>query len=485
MLTTLTLFPIVAALLLVLTPNDKEKLIYSLNIALSLVPLVMLLMAGPLFSPPEQVLSLLESKEWIPQIGASYCLGLDGINLPFLGMLTFLAVIASLVPPLPGENLKKRSILLLLWEATLIGAFLAQDYVLFLVFWAAGTAPLYFLLKPSLESPPMPAARCYVLSTLLSIVALGSGLLILTTSLNTTAFASDEVADAILTNLDPNTQWWVFLAVFLGCTLRIPIFPFHIWLRLTIGQLPLSAAILLVGGFIPLGVYTLMRFALLVLPDALIAFTLVLAASGAINLVFGSLAALGTTNRHHKTAYYIMGYTGMALLGMATLTTSGISGAFYTILALGTAITFSLMLSALSSVQGTPHGWPLVVHGLETAQQLRLPGFPGFIGLFLIFPTAFRHFSSLAFAIVGALFLLAIDYAQLLTEILEERQNQTPVEFESESSNTPDRQLLPIPGGAMAAVILLLGASMLLGLKPELVLGVIEPAINQIMPLLN
>jgi len=140
-------------------------------------------------------------------------------------------------------------------------------------------------MEPSLDLEPIPTTRCYVLSSLLSIVALGSGLLILSATVDTSTPTISELASSVVTHLDPDTQWWIFLAIFVGCSLRIPLFPFHIWLRLMISKLRPPAGILLVGGFIPLGVYTLLRFALAVLPDAVAAFTLVLAAAGIVNML--------------------------------------------------------------------------------------------------------------------------------------------------------------------------------------------------------
>jgi len=479
-LTTLMLFPGVAALLLIFIPKDNQKLLYKLNIAVSLVPLIMVLLTWPMFSAQEPILSILERKEWIPSLGVSYALRLDGVNLPFITMVTFLTVVVNLIPPVPGENLKKKSMLLLIWEATLIGGFLAQDYVLFLMFWAATTVPIYLLMEPSTKPEKLTTARSYLLSGLVSIVALGVGLLILSSSIDTPALAAEDLANTIITHLDPNTQWWVFLAIFVGCALRIPIFPFQIWLRLTIGHLPVSAGILLMGGFMPLGVYTLLRFALMLLPDAMIAFTLVLAAAGAVNLIFGALAALGAEERNQKAAYQSMVYTGIALLGMASNTMEAFTGSLYTLLALGTAMAFSLTLTHLTSGQTSLQGWPLVLYGLEAAQQLRLPGFPGFIGLLLVFSTASGGFPRVSLAIIVALFFIAIDYARFLAGIMQGPHRKEPTQ-----PTDSCRTFRSPPLGTKMTAILLLSGSLLLGCGCELILGVIEPAITQIMPLLN
>ena len=249
---------------------------------------------------------------------------------------------------------------------------------------------------PGLEDDKFPAVQSFVLSSLLSVMgpwcrsphSLGS--------LGAASVAAEELAaSTVTTSLDPDTQWWVFLAVFIGCGLRIPIFPFHIWLRVSMERLPISAKILLVGGFLPLGLYGMLRFALVVLTDAAAAFAVVMAAAGAVNLIFGSLAALGGENPYQKAAYLVMSYTGIALLGTATLTTGGITGALFAILSLGLAVAFSLSIASPEAGFNCQR-WALILHSLEAAQHLRLPGFAGFVGLFLVFTAVFKSFRPLS-----------------------------------------------------------------------------------------
>ncbi|NLY52789.1 MAG: hypothetical protein GX063_07760, partial [Firmicutes bacterium] len=410
-----------------------------------------------------------------------FSLGLDGLNLPFLTLLTFIGLAANLIPPGEGEDLKKRGVLLLIWEAALIGTFLAQDYILFLVFWAISTVPIYFLMEPGLEDDNQPAVQSFVLSSLLSIVANGAGLFILSGSLGTASVAAGELASTVITSLDPDTQWWIFLVLFIGCGLRIPIFPFHIWLRVTMDRLPVSAKILLVGGFLPLGLYGLLRFALGVLTDAAAAFAVVMAAAGAVNLIFGSLAALGGENPCQKTAYLVMTYTGIALLGTATLTVGGITGALFATLSLGLAAAFSLSIASLQAGVNC-RKWALILHGLEAAQHLRLPGFAGFIGLFFVFTAVFQSFRPLSILIFAALFLTAVDYARSLAAAME---RTAPDKGEGETDNPSLSSLTPLLTGAGAAAVLLLGGSILLGVKPDLVLGIVEPAVKGLMQFLG
>ena len=476
MLTTLVFFPSAAALLLMLAPRDNPRLLYKLNIAIACVPLVMVLLLWPPFLS-NSVLSLLESRAWIPTIGASYALRIDGINLPFLTMITFLVAIANMLPPIGDENLRKQSILLFFWETVLLGAFLSHDYVLFVMFWAASTVPIYYLMEAPSEPRELPTAKTYVFSSLLSIAALAIGLLILSASLEAPIFAVDELSDIVTTSLDPATQWWTFLAIFVGCSLRLPVFPMHIWLPLTLPRLPVAAGMVLVGGFIPLGIYGLLRFALAVLSDAIAAFTLVLAIAGVVNLIFGSLASLGTENRRRKAGYQTMAYTGIALLATATFTLGGISGALYTMIALGLAMAYSLALTVLTYPQDSPRGWPLLLYGLDAAQQLRLPGFAGFIGLLTAFSPIFRSFPKMSMSVIAALILMAIDYGRLLSEMLSTGPD--------DNIGAPRTSLSPLMAGAGLAASLLLFASVVLGFRPDLALQIIDPAIRQILPLLN
>ena len=476
--------PAAAALLLSFASKTEERVLYWLIIAASLVPFLMVMQAWPNFLSPgaaEPMVSLSETRDWIPAIGAAFSLGLDGLNLPFLALLTVIGLAANLIPPMEGENLRKRGALLLIWEAALIGTFLAQDYILFLLFWAVSTVPIYFLMGPGLEDDKFPAVQSFVLSSLLSVMALGAGLLILSGSLGAASVAAEELASTVTTSLDPDTQWWVFLAVFIGCGLRIPIFPFHIWLRVSMERLPISAKILLVGGFLPLGLYGMLRFALVVLTDAAAAFAVVMAAAGAVNLIFGSLAALGGENPYQKAAYLVMSYTGIALLGTATLTTGGITGALFAILSLGLAVAFSLSIASPEAGFNCQR-WALILHSLEAAQHLRLPGFAGFVGLFLVFTAVFKSFRPLSLLIFAALFLTAVDYARSLAALVERRAAHSEG---AEANNNPLNSFAPLMTGAGAAAVLLLGGSILLGVKPDLVLAIVEPAVKGLMQFLG
>ncbi|NLA59200.1 MAG: hypothetical protein GX855_09925 [Firmicutes bacterium] len=483
MLTTLIVIPAAAALLLSFASKTDEKMLYWLIVAASLAPFLMVLQAWPNFGAPEApevMISFNETREWIPAIGASYSLGLDGLNLPFLALLTFIGITANLTLR-SKEDLRKRGTLLLIWEAVLIGAFLAQDYILFLLFWTISTVPIYFLLEPGQADGKPSAAQSFALASLLSVLALGAGLLILSGSLGNASVAARELTNTVITNLDPDTQWWIFLAVFIGCGLRIPVFPLHTWLPATMERLPVSAKIFLVGGFLPLGVYGLLRFALVVLTDAAAAFAIVITAAGAVNLIFGSLAALGGETPYQKTAYLVMSYTGIGLLGIATLTLGGITGALFATFSLGLAIAFSLSIADPAACITCPR-WAILLHGLEAAQHLRLPGFAGFIGLFLVFLAVFQGFRPLSLLIFAALFLTAVDYSRSMAAVVE---NAADGRENAETDHYPSRALAPLMTGAGAAAALLLGGSILLGVKPDLVLGVLEPAIKGLMQFLE
>ena len=484
MLTTLIFMPAAAALLLSFTKKAEDNVLYRLLVAAALVPFLMVLQAWPHFVPSdplEPMASLSEFRDWIPAIGAFYSLRLDGLNLPFLTLVTFIGLAAHLIPPEEEENLRRRGALLLLWEAALIGSFLAQDYILFLLFWAVSSAPIYFLMKPGSEDGQL-AAQSFLLSSLVSILALGAGLLIFSGSLGAAASVSaEEAVNTVTTGLDPDTQWWIFLTVFIGCGLRVPIFPLHIWLRAAMDRLPVSANILLVGGFLPLGISGLLRLAVMVLTDAAAAFTGAIAAAGTINLIFGALAALGSEDRCQKTAYLVMSCTGIALLGTATLTIGGITGALYTTLSLGLAAAFSLSI-ATPSANAISQRWRLMLHGLDAAQHLRLPGFAGFIGLFLVFTALYQNFRPLSVSIFAALFVTGVDYARSLAGLMDSMPGDTA---QGETQDSLPSSLALLLKGAGAAAVLLLGGSILLGVKPDLFLGVVEPTVKGLMPFLE
>ena len=168
-------------------------------------------------------------------------------------------------------------------------------------------------------------------------------------------------------------------------------------------RLSTSTIMILVGGFIPLSIYCLLRLFQPFYPMPSQPFPY--PGPQWSQSSFGLSSLFRHRYHHHKASYQIMIYTGTALLATATLTLDGINGALFTMLAMVLAIAYSMSVAVLVSRNANLDRWPLVLYGLDVALQLRLPGFVGFVGLVLAFSAIFRTYRSLSLAVIGALLL--------------------------------------------------------------------------------
>ena len=173
-----------------------------------------------------------EKASWIPSIGASYHLGIDGLGL-LLVMLTtvvgFIAILASWTAI--QDRLKEYYAFFLILQTGMLGVFMALDFLLFFVFWETVLVPMYFIIAIWGGPRRGYASIKFMIYTLIGSVLMLLGILMLYWQYFSQFQAySFEVSDLMRLNLPPNVQWWVFWAFFLGFAVKVPMWPFHTWL---------------------------------------------------------------------------------------------------------------------------------------------------------------------------------------------------------------------------------------------------------------
>src|ERR1035437_172581 len=173
-----------------------------------------------------------EKAQWIPSIGASYHLGIDGLGL-LLVMLTtvvgFLAILSSWTAI--ETRLKEYYAFFLLLQTAMLGVFMSLDLLLFFVFWESVLVPMYFIIAIWGGQRRAYAAIKFIIYTLIGSVLMFLGILTLYVQHNQQfQFYSFDLADLMRTSLSPGLQWWVFWAFFVGFAVKVPMYPFHTWL---------------------------------------------------------------------------------------------------------------------------------------------------------------------------------------------------------------------------------------------------------------
>ncbi len=341
---------------------------------------------------------LYESRRWIPTIKASFDVAIDGMSLPLIALtllVTPLVIIYSLNHiPKPG-NAKMFLILMLVLHTGMLGTFVAQDLVLFFVFFEVVLLPMYFMIGVWGGPDRLYASIKFFLYTLFGSALMLVSFLALFAQTGQETFNLTGLADAVLTGDIPlGTQVLIFGGMFMGFGIKVPMFPFHTWLPDAHTQAPTQGSVILAAVLLKLGTYGFIRIALPILPDAAVEWAPWIGGLAVIGIIYGALGCLAQTDMKRLIAFSSVAHMGYVMLGIATLTPFGIDAAIFGMVAHGliTGMLFflagsikdryhTLEIKRLGGllVQAPRLGWIL---GLCTMASLGLPGLAGFWGEF-------------------------------------------------------------------------------------------------------
>ena len=264
LLSSILLTPLVGAVILLFVNRQSENLIrWIANISVGLGFLVSL----PLwfwYDAGDAGWQFVEQTSWIPSIGAQYLLGVDGFSTLLILLTTLMGVIAILSSwTAVTVRVKEYYIFLLALQTGMLGAFMALDFLLFFLFWEVMLVPMYFLIGIWGSDNRLYSAIKFFLFTLVGSVVMLLGILAV-------YFYHQEVTGVYTfdirlfheLNIPFNTQWWIFLAFFLGFAVKVPMFPFHTWLPDAHTDAPTAASVILAAVLLKMGTYGFLRFSL-------------------------------------------------------------------------------------------------------------------------------------------------------------------------------------------------------------------------------
>ncbi|MEU3557492.1 complex I subunit 4 family protein [Streptomyces fragilis] len=445
---------------------------------------------------------------WIPALDVRIHLGVDGISLPLLvltALLTFLCALHSYFVRPPGGSPKGFVALLLVLETGTLASFAVLDLLLFFLAFETVLIPMYFLIARWGGAGRSAAAWKFVLFTLLGSVVMLLGLLLIGIKAGTfdmVTLASDNGRSLTVT-----TQVVAVLAIGLGLAVKTPMWPLHSWLPDAHTAAPTVGSVLLAGVLLKMGTYGFVRILLPAAPEGFEVFAPYLAAFAVVGIVYGSLACLALARKGAKgdlkrlIAYSSVGHMGFVLLGIATMTPTGVNGALFANVAHGliTGLLFFLV-GALKDRTGTTDLDTLSAQGVRATgaalygraprlggllafaavASLGLPGLAGFWGEMLALFGAFDPAAGLSrpaylvFMAVGA-FGTLLTAAYLLVVVRRVCMGEPPRE-------TDDVPLLAdVRGHEFAAWTPLVVLTVLAGLWPKVLLGLTDPAVQQLL----
>ncbi|NJM95447.1 MAG: NADH-quinone oxidoreductase subunit M, partial [Acaryochloridaceae cyanobacterium CSU_5_19] len=345
-----------------------------------------------------------ESLPWLPYLGLSYELGVDGLSLPLLLLNTLLTWIAIYSSRVDTERPRLFYSLILLISGGVAGAFLAQNLLLFFLFYEIELIPFYLLISVWGGTQQGSAATKFLLYTATSGGLILAGFLGVIWFSDTTSFTYETLLNQ---TLPLNIQYLLLVLLLLGFGIKTPLVPLHTWLPDTYVTASTPVSILLGGVLAKLGTYGIFRFCMQLFPDAWVKLSPWLATWAVFSVLYGALAAIAQKDIKRMVAYSSVGHMGYILLAAAAQTELSIIGAIAQMFAHGLilALLFHLVgivetkvgtrdLEVLNGLMNPVRGLPLisallVLGGMASAG---IPGLVGFIAEFLVFQGSYIAF---------------------------------------------------------------------------------------------
>jgi NADH-quinone oxidoreductase subunit M len=481
-LTVIGVIPLAGAALVTVLPRDRTALAKQLAFALSLITLG-LAVAMAVQYDPDGGTQFTETHDWISTFGAHYAVGVDGIGLTLVVLTTILTPIVILASWHDADAGRWSSKIFFAWmlglEGLAIGVFAALDVFLFYVLFEATLIPIYFLIGGFGGAQRSYAAVKFLL------YSLAGGLLMLASVVGLYVVSSDSrfgptylLSELSQIPIDQNLGRWLFLGFFVAFAIKAPMWPVHTWLPDATSEATPGTSVLLVSVLDKIGTFGMIRFCLLLFPEASRWAGPVIMGLAVFSVLYGALLAIGQTDIRRLIAYTSISHFGLIVLGIFGFTSQGAAGSTLYMFnhGLSTAALFlvtGFLISRRGSKFVADYGGveqvaPVLagVFLLAGLSSLSLPGLSPFVSEFLVLAGTFTTSITAAVAATVGVILAAL-YILLLYQ-----RTMTGPKRES-TSGLPDLNLRERV--VLAPVLALI---VVLGFFPQPVLDIITPAVN-------
>ncbi|MDX1402723.1 MAG: NADH-quinone oxidoreductase subunit M, partial [Kiloniellales bacterium] len=395
-LSLVTFLPLVGAVGIFMIRGDKAVVARNsryMALWASLVTFVLSLWIWFGFERGTAEFQLQEKHNWLPDLGISYHMGVDGISMLFVLLSTLLTPLCILASwEAIQTRVREYMIAFLVLETLMVGMFCALDFVVFYIFFEGVLIPMFLIIGVWGGQRRVYAAFKFFLYTLLGSVLMLLAILMIYLEAGTTDIPT-LIAEL---RLDPDVQFWLWIAFFASFAVKVPMWPVHTWLPDAHVEAPTAGSVILAGVLLKMGAYGFLRFSLPLLPDASEFFTPLIFGLSIVAVIYTSLVALAQEDMKKLIAYSSVAHMGFVTIGIFTLNQQGIEGAIYQMLSHG------IVSAALFLIVGVVYDR---IHSREIARydglvermpayaftfmvfmlaSVGLPGTGGFVGEFLV-----------------------------------------------------------------------------------------------------
>src|SRR5687768_2300998 len=420
-------------------------------------------------------------KAWIPEWGANFVVGIDGISLMMILLTTFimpLAVLGSWTGV--REKLPAYYTLLLVLTTGMIGVFISLDLLLFYVMWEVMLVPMYFIIGIWGGERRLYASIKFFLYTMVGSLLMLVAILYLwvqTWQAGSPTFSYDVLLRSV--DVSRTAGLMLFGAFFLAFAVKVPMFPFHTWLPDAHVEAPTAGSVILAGIMLKMGTYGFLRFAMPLFPDVVLmpAVHTTMLALAVIGIIYGALVAMVQPDFKKLVAYSSVSHLGFVMLGILALTMESVQGALMVMInhGISTGALFFLIgmiyerrhTRMIDAYGGIARVAPLFATLLTivSLSSIGVPGTNGFVGEFLVLLGSFRTHPILAVVSATAVIFAAAYLLWAIQRILFNALDKP------ENRHIPD-----LNGRELALMVPLIAGIIWLGVHPQPVLDRMEGA---------
>jgi len=420
---------------------------------------------------------------WIPSWNISYKVGIDGISVLFIILITILSILCVSVSwKAIKEKTKEFFISLLIMETAMIGVFVSLNIFLFYLFWELTLIPMFLLIGIWGGSNRIYATIKFVLFTLGGSVLMLVGIIIL-------YYAGGKTFDILelsKVSYPSNLQIWLFLSFFAAFAVKMPMFPLHTWLPDAHTEAPTAGSVILAGVLLKMGAYGFLRFSLPMFPYAVNLLFIPLLVLSVTAIIYGAYVTLMQNDIKRLIAYSSVSHMGFVTLGIFCLNQNGIEGSILQMINHG-IITGALFLCIgmiyerthtriIDNYGGLFKTVPIftVFFTIFTLAAIGFPGMNAFIGEFLILSGTFKAnmviggFSILGI-VLGVVYMVWFYYRIALNEI----------------NSKTKTQLFDLDLREIATLIPLVILIFFIGLQPSILLSYIHVSVEHLIENIN
>ncbi len=394
-LTAIVLLPLVASLVIPILPDKDGKVVRWYALGVAIADLVLMCYAfWNKYDVSSATFQLAENYAWIPQLGVSWAVSVDGLSVPLVLLAGFVTTLAIFSSWQVDRRPRLFYVLMLVLYSAQIGVFVAQDLLLFFIMWEVELIPVYLLVCIWGGQKRRYAATKFLIYTA------AASIFILVAALAMALYGDNltfNIAELGLKDYPLGLELLLYAGLLIAFGVKLAIFPMHTWLPDAHGEASAPVSMILAGVLLKMGAYGLIRLNLEILSDAHVYFAPVLAILGVVNIIYGALNSFAQSNMKRRLAYSSVSHMGFVLLGIASFTDLGISGAMLQMISHGLIASLLFFLAgmtydrthtmAMDEMGGIGQAMPKVftLFTVAALASLALPGMSGFVGELAVF----------------------------------------------------------------------------------------------------